>query len=549
MLRGRIGQVWLLICVLCALETLARAQSFRLDRYAAPVHPDDLLWVERGIVEGKLRPFGRLSVDYSDDPLVVRNANGDEREALVDSQLGLHVAAGLSLLDRIQLAIALPVFVQRTRRAELQPDVRAPAIGESAFGEPALDARVALTGRDAPIDLALAATLRVPAGGGSLAAVDGVSVLPRLIVSRAMPLRHSFASLTIGAALRNETHFADLQVGSELTWTGGVLIGLVGGLGASIELSGSTAFENAFDSNETPIEGTLGARYDLDSVGLVFGAGIGAGLTSGYGAPDLRALGTVGYRAVPTVGRKPVRSIRSAPTPSDPDREGTIEEADACPTEPEDLDGHEDGDGCPDPDNDADGIIDGSDRCPTEPEDADGYQDGDGCPDSDNDADGILDAQDQCPLEAEAKNGFQDDDGCPDLVRVEVSERRIRILEAVHFVINSDRIMSQSHPLLTEMADVIKARPELGRVAIEGYTDDRGSARHNLQLSERRARSVLRFLKEHGVEEARLEARGFGEGNPVADNRTAEGRAQNRRVEFRLVDIPVVDAGVAGASE
>lgn len=67
-----------------------------------------------------------------------------------------------------------------------------------------------------------------------------------------------------------------------------------------------------------------------------------------------------------------------------------------------------------DADRDADGIVDDSDRCPDEPEDRDGFQDDDGCPEPDNDADGILDRVDLCPNDPETVNGIEDEDGCPD---------------------------------------------------------------------------------------------------------------------------------------
>lgn len=95
----------------------------------------------------------------------------------------------------------------------------------------------------------------------------------------------------------------------------------------------------------------------------------------------------------------------------DKDKDGVPNKTDACKTEPEDKDGFEDEDGCPDPDNDKDGIPDTSDaKCPDEPEDKDGFEDEDGCPDPDNDGDGVLDADDRCPDELE-----NDDtpDGCP----------------------------------------------------------------------------------------------------------------------------------------
>jgi thrombospondin type 3 repeat protein len=65
-------------------------------------------------------------------------------------------------------------------------------------------------------------------------------------------------------------------------------------------------------------------------------------------------------------------------------------------------------------DRDGDWVPDRDDKCPTEPEDRDGFEDADGCPELDNDRDGIPDTQDRCPNHAEDKDGFEDEDGCPD---------------------------------------------------------------------------------------------------------------------------------------
>lgn len=106
--------------------------------------------------------------------------------------------------------------------------------------------------------------------------------------------------------------------------------------------------------------------------------------------------------------------LRYAPLGRDSDGDGILDRDDRCPNEPEDRDGFEDEDGCPDPDNDRDGIPDNVDRCRDAPEDFDGFQDDDGCPDLDDDGDGIPDAEDQCRNEPEDFDGFQDEDGCPD---------------------------------------------------------------------------------------------------------------------------------------
>ena len=105
---------------------------------------------------------------------------------------------------------------------------------------------------------------------------------------------------------------------------------------------------------------------------------------------------------------------RAALTLGDRDHDGIPDKIDKCPDDPEDLDGFQDDDGCPDLDNDNDGVPDGRDLAPNLPEDRDGFQDEDGRPDFDNDGDGIRDADDKCPNAPEDFNGIQDTDGCPD---------------------------------------------------------------------------------------------------------------------------------------
>lgn len=100
----------------------------------------------------------------------------------------------------------------------------------------------------------------------------------------------------------------------------------------------------------------------------------------------------------------------------DNDQDGVPDHLDYAPLEPEDFDGYQDEDGVPEPDNDGDGILDGADHCPDEPEDLDGYKDEDGCPEEflDRDGDGIADEDDLCPDSPEDRDGFQDRDGCPE---------------------------------------------------------------------------------------------------------------------------------------
>src|SRR6185437_3728654 len=175
--------------------------------------------------------------------------------------------------------------------------------------------------------------------------------------------------------------------------------------------------------------------------------------------------------------------------PPDTDHDGIPDKTDKCPTEPEDKDGFEDADGCPDPDNDKDGIPDKADKCPNEPEDKDNFEDADGCPDPDNDADGILDNVDKCPNEPEDKDGFEDADGCPDpdndkdgvldaadkcpndpgppdndgcpkkYEHIVVTPEKIELKQKIFFDTNKATIQPRSFSLLDEIASVLKTRP------------------------------------------------------------------------------------------
>ena len=217
----------------------------------------------------------------------------------------------------------------------------------------------------------------------------------------------------------------------------------------------------------------------------------------------------------------------------DNDGDGLPDKNDFCPTQAEDLDGWEDGDGCPDFDNDEDGIGDVNDECPGKAEDDDGFEDKDGCPDYDNDQDGILDGKDNCPNAAEVLNGFQDEDGCPDDIP-EALQKFTGAIPDIQFKVNSDELLSSSYNILNQAASVLQEFQEVS-IEIQGHASSEGDDDYNLQLSQRRAESVRRYLMGRGVDASRLTAMGYGETQPVDTNKTDAGRKRNRRVEFVII--------------
>ncbi len=101
----------------------------------------------------------------------------------------------------------------------------------------------------------------------------------------------------------------------------------------------------------------------------------------------------------------------------------------------------------------------------------------------------------------------------------------------IHFETGKAAILPDSESILSEIAKMLQQNPGV-KLSVEGHTDNVGSAASNQILSEKRAQAVVAWLTTHGVDSARLKAKGWGQTKPVADNGTDDGRAKNRRVEL-----------------
>jgi outer membrane protein OmpA-like peptidoglycan-associated protein len=245
---------------------------------------------------------------------------------------------------------------------------------------------------------------------------------------------------------------------------------------------------------------------------------------------------------MPYVEELPGDAAAETSSPGDRDDDGVADDRDQCPDAPEDLDGHDDGDGCYDADNDGDDRADQSDLCPGEAEDVDRFDDGDGCPDPDNDQDRIADSQDACPNEAEVYNGTADGDGCPDQggVDVRVAGSTMTVLDKIYFADGASTLASHQLPALDAIASTLQGNPQIRLVEVGGHADGRGRDRGSADLARRRAEAVVAYLTSHGVEPARLRPAAYGAGCPIYPAFRAGSRANNRRVEFTVLE---TDAG------
>ncbi len=125
----------------------------------------------------------------------------------------------------------------------------------------------------------------------------------------------------------------------------------------------------------------------------------------------------------------------------------------------------------------------------------------------------------------------------PATSHVALGKEEITIKGVIHFGTDNAELKPDGQQLLDEVADVLAHNPQLRRVRVEGHTDSRGDAEHNLQLSKARAAAVVAYLVRQGVDPARLESEGYGSAHPLVPNLSPASRARNRRVSFRILDV------------
>ncbi|GAC1351453.1 MAG: hypothetical protein NVSMB1_04640 [Polyangiales bacterium] len=269
---------------------------------------------------------------------------------------------------------------------------------------------------DAPIGLAVILQGDIPASSDAkqgYAADPGPTITPLVAIEKRLGASQRFrVGVNVGASIvtGNGSKIGDLAAGDPGKFLqhgnlGRLGVGISYRISEDLDLVGETygSYLLKNDAGGTAglsAEGVGGLKIFVERNSFLFLGG-GVGYLKGYQAANQR--GFLGFIFEPSIG--------------DRDGDGIKDDVDKCPDDPEDRDGFQDEDGCPDPDNDQDGILDKNDACPNDPETKNGIADEDGCPDGidgDRDHDGIPDSKDKCPDEPEDKDGFQDEDGCPD---------------------------------------------------------------------------------------------------------------------------------------
>jgi OmpA-OmpF porin, OOP family len=585
-LSRAISPAWALACLVTSAMLLAtepadaQQHTFHLDRLEVPGAPDDGVALFRPVaIQGQSIFYTQLALGFSHNPLRLSNITNDSfalnhsEPDVISTQFSTYMSAGFELLDRLTLGTTLPIAWIETGN---QQQCRTQSFGSAtctaysttgpAVGDMRLDARfVVAQNEDKTKALGLQLSLYAPTGAGSSTNFGGdgsFGALP-MVTGEWTPRNFPTLIANMGVAMRPENSInnpagtsagptSGLGVGYEWRWAVGAMLPLKDGkfrVGATI--FGQTGLSNDdttgptfFTSQNTPIEWNIEGRMmklPLDGWEHLFvGASAGTLILPGYGAPDLRIGLMAGTYWViadtnprsPEARRKLHLTIHESL--KDTDGDGIPDDIDACPTVPEDHKDPDPMDGCPAAsDRDGDGIPDQFDKCPDVPEDKDGIDDEDGCPEDDADQDGIPDAKDACPKEPGQPDPDPKKNGCPKFIHLEGST--VRVLQQVHFQTASATILPDSFPMLAEIAQLLKATPAIKKMRIEGHTDNHGAADYNLDLSKRRAASVLAWLVGHGIELGRLESEGYGLTKPIDTNDTDAGRQANRRVEFKIV--------------
>ncbi|MDC0683040.1 OmpA family protein [Sorangium atrum] len=573
----------LLVAAATASMPAAAQEATALDRLAPAPAGDGLSTVPSAGVSGELRPAVGLLFSYSHQPLSLRGTAPAGSVTWVGRQAILHALASVELLRRIKLDLDAPFVLEQGGASGALGGIRvtAPA-GGATLADLQAGGRVTLLPQEGLRPAAaLGLSVWLPTGDeAAFAGAGAVRYAPRVIVGAEHPgFRWSasaggrFQKASSDSLTGSEVLFAagagvrkgPLQLGSELS------VWAAAGEGSALEVPGRAGAELL-----------LTARWSLGPLTLDAGAGPGFGRLPGI--PKARFFAALGVAADVVPSAPPAAApaafagasaatkgargaARAAPPAADFDGDSVPDAEDACPRvigearPPAAAAGARPAfrRGCP-PDRDDDGIYDVDDRCPDVPGVSSAAADAGsgpasaapanagsqpaskhGCP-ADTDGDGIPNAADACPYERGKPSEDPATHGCPFAVRIEGSQ--IVILQQVQFRTGRAEIEPESFELLSEVAAVLEEHPEIARVAVDGHTDNQGSAQANLSLSQRRALAVVAWLTAHGIDARRLEARGFGARRPLADNRTRDGRAKNRRVEFQIRKR--TDEGAAG---
>jgi len=420
----------------------AADKEFSVQRFDPAPGPRNY-FTTRGVrTDGKMAWSAGLFVNYAWEPFVVRscfsetdcddpNATRDQDVKVVENLVTGDALASFTPIPRLQLGLKIPVTWANGDGIDDGGVPKEGGIDSVGLGDATLEGKYRIHGElKDPFVVGVGAWFTGPLGRATakdsyIGDATPTAGIRGIFDGEQGPF--SFGG-NLAAVYRGEGRVGSTKIGPEFRY------GVAAGFKPSpvirlvVDGFGGTKFSAKNGTNSLEVDGGVQIR-PLDSPFMI-SAGAGTGVIQGVGVPKVRGFLGLMYIAeggdrdgdgvpddqddCPTIAG--TAETKGCPVGvRDSDGDTIPDNMDKCPKQPEDFDGFQDTDGCPELDNDKDGIPDDQDRCPDKPETKNGFKDDDGCPDEpDRDGDGVPDKLDKCPDQPEDTDGFEDTDGCPD---------------------------------------------------------------------------------------------------------------------------------------
>ena len=406
------------ILTLLASSASAQLPSLDIRTWRPSVDPSASLVLESPNTPGPWAfNFGAYT-DWQLRPVSLKDpSTGDTIFRPIDYGFGLNLLANVGLGEHASIGVDLPVVLFQTGSDGLPSTAATLPVAQTALGDLGLSAKVKIIGNPSGgFGLAALAGMTVPTGDHTSFAGEGaVTAQLRVIADYSFVIAHLQAS--IGYFLRTEQRTwpdasaGGYNFGDEVPWSIGLRLRpdlfhidredrQLWELAAHgwIPAGPQAPFVDRGAEALSPVMLALSDRVALGrDKDFYVTAGVDIGLSDAVGVPGLRVIAGVGW----------------APREHDKDHDGIPDVVDQCEDIPEDRDGFQDSDGCPDIDNDNDGIVDREDACPNVAGPPSKNPKLNGCPQPDTDGDGVPDADDACPKEKGERSDDPKKNGCP----------------------------------------------------------------------------------------------------------------------------------------
>lgn len=458
-----------LLCVAAPVASAQTAGNLQLDGFQPALDARGYLSVNgTSTLDSGEMSFGLGSIDWGHDMLAFRDGSASYS---IDNMITSTLVGAIGL-PRVGVPLELGITLPLTIMDGTDGRVNGQGVGELGAH---LKAKLLRAG---PFGLGVLGSVYLPtATSNEFLGEPGMSYQVQALAD--LELGRVRLAANAGVRAQPTQTFTDMTMGTMGTITTSTLLPFgaavaVGMIPEKVELVGevSGALPAGATKNYEYVEALAGVKVYLAKNSYLTVAA-GRGLVSENGSPDFRAIGGIVFEPKPAARRLTVV----------PDDDVAVVTPPVAPT-PD-----------PDADRDGDGVPDKDDKCPDTP-------------------------------------GELWNQGCPDTTTVVVGDGVLVVLKSIDFEYDSAKLKDTAFPVLDAVAKALQDNPDIDLVEVGGHTDERGSDGYNLDLSDRRAASVVTYLSEHGVASNRLTSRGFGKRKPIDLAHTEAAWAKNRRVEF-----------------